>query len=67
MRAALGDRLVVRSHEIGVPDRSGVIIAVEGADGAPPYHVRWDDDHESTFVPGSDVIVEHLPVTTDQD
>jgi Domain of unknown function (DUF1918) len=62
VRASLGDRLVIPSHHVGQPDRSGIIIAVQGADGAPPYRVRWDDDREGLFFPGSDTAVEHLPV-----
>jgi hypothetical protein len=61
MRAAIGDRLVVRGHHVGDPDRGALILAVEGEDGAPPYFVRWDDGHESVFFPGSDTLVEHLP------
>ena len=62
MRAAIGDRIVVRGIHIGLPDRGAIVLAVEGPDGGPPYRVRWDDDrHESLFVPGSDAVVEHLP------
>ncbi len=64
MRAAVGDRIVVRGHHVGEHDRSAVILAVEGPDGEPPYRVRWDDDgHESVFFPGSDTTVEHYPAT----
>lgn len=61
VHAAMGDRLVVPSHRVGQPDRSGVIIGVRGAEGSPPYRVVWDDGHEALFFPGSDVVVEHLP------
>ena len=69
MRAAVGDRITVRGNETGQPDRSAIILAVEGSEGTAPYRVRWDDDdHESIFVPGADSLVEHLPVarTADQ-
>ncbi len=63
MKASVGDRLVVRGHHIGDPDRGALILAVEGDGGGPPYLVRWDDDdHESLFFPGSDTVVEHYPV-----
>jgi hypothetical protein len=62
MRASVNDRLVVRSHHVGDPDREAVILEVHGEDGAPPYLVRWSDGHESTFVPSSDTIVEHHAV-----
>ena len=61
MRAAVGDGIVVRGHRMADPDRKGVVLAVEGADGAPPFIVRWDDGHETTFFPGPDTIVEHYP------
>jgi uncharacterized protein DUF1918 len=62
MRAAIGDKIIVRSHQIGVPPRTAHVLAVEGPDGGPPYRVRWDEDeHESLFVPGPDALVEHYP------
>ena len=65
MRAAIGDKIVVRGHHAGEGDRDGVILAVEGTDGDPPYLVRWDGDgHQSLFFPGSDAHVEHYPAMT---
>lgn len=61
MQATVGDRLVVHGHKTGDGDRRGEIIEVHGADGAPPYLVRWSDGHKSTFFPSSDTIVEHHP------
>lgn len=63
MQAAIGDKIVVRSHHVGENDREAIILDVEGHDGGPPYKVRWSDDgHEGVFFPGSDADVEHLPV-----
>jgi hypothetical protein len=59
MKASVNDRLIVRGHHVGDSAREAVIIEVEGADGAPPYRVRWSDGHESIFVPSSDTVVEH--------
>lgn len=62
MRAAVGDRLIVRGHVVGEPDRDAEILEVHGEDGQPPYLVRWDDDgHEGLLFPGSDVSIEHFP------
>jgi hypothetical protein len=61
MRASVNDRLVVRSHHVGDPDREAVILEVHGQDGVPPYLVRWNDGHESIFFPSSDAFVEHHP------
>ena len=61
MQANAGDALVVKGRHVGNPDRRGVITEVHGEAGAPPYVVRWDDGHESVFVPSSDTVVEHIP------
>jgi len=66
MRAAIGDKIVVRGHRVGEADRDAVILNVEGPDGGPPYRVRWSDDgHEGMFFPGEDAVVEHYPATAD--
>lgn len=68
MRAAVGDRIIVRGTHMGTPDRSAIVLGVEGAEGAPPYRVRWDEDeHESVYVPGADAVVEHLPAVRPPD
>ncbi len=65
MNAAPGDRLVVKGHHVGEPDRDCKILEVRGREGGPPYFVRWDDDgHEGLFFPGSDASVEHFPAGT---
>lgn len=65
MKAQVGDRIVVRGHHVGEPDRHGEILEVRGDDGAPPYVVRWDnDEQEHVFFPGSDAIVEHDSATS---
>jgi MFS superfamily sulfate permease-like transporter len=62
MRAAVGDRIIVRGTHTGDPQRAALVLAVQGPDGGPPYLVRWDaDEHESLFVPGADAVIEHLP------
>jgi hypothetical protein len=61
MKASVGDRLVIKGHHVGEPDRDAEILEVHGADGAPPWLVRWSDDgHEGLFFPGSDAMVEHF-------
>ena len=63
MRAAVGDKIVVKGHHVGDHDREAVILAVEGTDGGPPYLVRWNDDgHEGVYFPGADAVVEHYRV-----
>ena len=60
MKAAVGDELIIKGRHVGDPDRKGEIVEV-GADGGPPFHVRWDDTgHTTLFFPGPDAVVEHL-------
>jgi len=59
MEAKVGDHLVVESNRTGTPRREGEILEVRGADGAPPYVVRWDDGHEGISFPGPDAHVTH--------
>jgi hypothetical protein len=40
-------------------DRHGEVLEVRGADGAPPYLVRFDDGHEMLVYPGTDAVIEH--------
>jgi len=61
MRAQVGDRIVIKGHRVGEPERECEVLEVRGADGASPYLVRWGDSgHESLFFPGSDATVEHV-------
>ena len=61
MNAQVGDRIVIKGHHIGEPDRDGEILEVVGSDGGPPYRVRWEDSgHEALFFPGPDAFVQHF-------
>lgn len=64
MRASVGDRIVIRGHRIGEPDRDCEVLEVHGADGGPPFRVRWGDTgHEALFFPGPDAMVQHFSGT----
>ena len=52
-----GDVVVVHGHSTGDPERTGVILEVLGSSGSQHYRVRWDEEHESLFWPGSDATV----------
>jgi Domain of unknown function (DUF1918) len=68
LRAKAGDRLVIKSHHVGEPERDAEVLEVLGADGAPPFLVRWQDDGRvSRFYPSSDAYVEHFPHGDDPD
>jgi hypothetical protein len=58
MQATVGDRLHVHSNTVGASDRIPEIVEVRGADGQPPYLVRFPDGHESLMFPGPDCVVE---------
>lgn len=61
-RASPGDRLVIRGHHLGEPDRDAEILEVRGRGGGPPYWVRWSDSgREGLLFPGADAAVEHFP------
>ncbi len=58
MKANVGDWLVLKGTTTELADQRGLITEVRGADGAPPYVVRWlASNHEATVFPGSDAIV----------
>lgn len=60
MKAAVGDRIVIKGHRIGQPDRDCEVLEVHGPDGDPPYLVRWGDSgHETLFFPGPDAAVQN--------
>ncbi len=59
MQASVGDRIIIRGHHIGEPDRDGEVLEVRGSNGAPPFLVRWEDGHEGLFFPGPDAFVKH--------
>ncbi|WP_369046362.1 DUF1918 domain-containing protein [Sinomonas sp. P10A9] len=56
-----GDRIVIRGRTVDSADRHGQIVEVKGANGEPPYLVRFDDGHESVVFPGGDFSVEKGP------
>ena len=58
MKAKPGDWLVIKGTHVDQPDQRGLITEVHGADGAPPYVVRWlASDHEATVFPGPDAVI----------
>jgi len=58
MKANVGDWLVVKGTTTELADQRGLITEVHGADGAPPYVVRWlASGHVATVFPGSDALI----------
>jgi hypothetical protein len=60
VQVSKGDRIVIKGHHIGEPDRDCEVIEVRNVDGSPPYLVRWGENgHETLFFPGPDASVHH--------
>jgi hypothetical protein len=60
MEANPGDRIVVKGHRVGDPERNCEVLEVVGSGGGPPFRVRWDDSGQETlFFPGSDAALQH--------
>ena len=58
MFAKVGDRILVRGHRMGQPDRQCVVLEVRHEQGQPPYVVQWDgSDHQDVYFPGSDATI----------
>jgi len=65
MHVSVGDRIVIRGHHVGEPDRDCEVLEVQGADGGAPYLVRWGDSgHQALFFPGPDAVLEHFEHTS---
>ncbi|MDA2812823.1 DUF1918 domain-containing protein [Nocardiopsis sp. RSe5-2] len=59
MRAHVGDLLVVEGRREDTGRKTGVVTEVRGAEGAPPYQVRWvDEDQDVLVYPGPDAHIE---------
>jgi hypothetical protein len=52
MRAQPGDHIILTGELLNQPVRAGEVLEARGADGGPPYVVRWEDGHTSTMFPG---------------
>ncbi len=50
MTITAGDRIEVTANTLGSPPRRGVVLSSTPAGG---LRVRWDDGHETVFMPGS--------------
>jgi len=59
MEAEVGDRLILEGERLGQARRVGEVMAIHGTASRPYLRIRWDDGHESLFVPGAGAKVEH--------
>ena len=65
-RAHVGDFVEIHGHRLGEHARFGEILEVLGTSEHEHYRVRWDDDRESIFVPGSDALIRHARRADDE-
>jgi Domain of unknown function (DUF1918) len=64
VHAQPGDTLVIDSASTAGLPRVGIIIAVIGQDGSPPFLVRWiTGDYESRIIPGPGARIEVRSMT----
>jgi hypothetical protein len=68
MKAHQGDRIILAASHLDEPTRDGEVLEVRGAEGAPPYFVRWADGHTGLVYPGPGAVLrvesEHEHVTS---
>ena len=57
MRAHVGDRIILAAEHIDQPTRDGEVLEVRGAEGGPPYLVRWADGHTGLIFPGPGAVL----------
>ena len=57
MRAKPGDRIILAGELVDQPTRAGEVLEARGADGGPPYVVKWEDGHTSTMFPGPGAVL----------
>jgi hypothetical protein len=52
-----GDVVHVTGHQVGDQPTLGEVLEVLGASDREHYRIRWEDGHESTLYPGSDLTI----------
>jgi len=57
MKAHKGDRIILAAKRTDQATRDGEVLEVRGADGGPPYLVRWTDGHTGLLYPGPGAIL----------
>lgn len=58
MKAAIGDRVHTHGVTSSRDEHTGEIVQVRGADGRPPYLVRFPNGEERLIYPGPHTVVE---------
>lgn len=61
MKAQPGDRIILAPPTLNGPLRDGEVLEARGAEGEPPYVVRWSDGHEGLLYPGPGAVLRITP------
>jgi len=48
-----GDRIAVETERVGQPEHQGEVLEIIEGPTTVSYRVRWDDGHESVFMPAA--------------
>jgi hypothetical protein len=68
MKAHQGDHIILAARHTDELTRDGEVLEVRGANGEPPYLVRWSDGHTGLMYPGPGSILrveaEHVHLTS---
>jgi hypothetical protein len=56
-----GTKVVLESESIARPARTGTVQEVLRDEPSPRYRIRWDDGHESIYVPAAGALREAAP------
>jgi hypothetical protein len=66
MQMKTGDRIAVEAERVGQPAREGEILEVVEGGVSVSYRVRWDDGHESLFIPAAGAAISILEPDTER-
>jgi hypothetical protein len=61
MEFKAGDRVEVESESTERPPRTGVIEEVLQGSPSPRYRIKWDDGHESIYLPAAGALRQAEP------
>ena len=53
----VGHQVRIHGRHVNDAARTGTVIEVCGAQGEPPYRVRFGDGHEALVFPGPDCVI----------
>jgi hypothetical protein len=67
MRVAAGDLLLIKGRYAGESDLRVKVVETNGANGAPPWRVRWGEEgHEGLLFPGPEAAIEYAQGRRDE-